>query len=459
MLRRYLSYWELPLPVYEISTSSHLADVCRHIRLEHSNVMLAVPDEKLLEKAHKLICQSFFEKQYFSGITSDFLELVPWVLYWPNSMLSDSKAFLNCYVQWMDSQSPYRKERICITFWFMLLQHYPSDSEHFWYICQFVKQFLSQNSRARSKIIYKSCVQYALLSPEGASQFCDAIDAGTMQEALLARRIPPELFPGNFVKRGCILYLNKISSLISKPGNLISLNKCITNFKEYSDIFLAIGKVHVIESILLPFVRISPVEHEYKDIILDFLLENFGDPRLDDHNWFGVSAAALSVIERWLVAGQLIDFFKILRITAPEQWEERERFWSKYLEKQVISRAWVALGKMARKAVSGTSLPQSSFADLSGARSEQSVLLMQINDLVIIEWSHDGSCRFCNVEDKNAPVFYEKDYPGDKLRLPQHSVRHIGAWEYRVAEIIEEETGVAVTGISIPYAKSYGTWR
>lgn len=90
-------------------------------------------------------------------------------------------------------------------------------------------------------------------------------------------------------------------------------------------------------------------------------------------------------MERWLVAAQLQDFFSILRDTAEPAWQERQRFWSRYLSLGVISKAWVILGKEALIAAKQTTLPRNSFADLTGAMANQSVLLMQIDSLIIIE--------------------------------------------------------------------------
>ena len=178
----------------------------------------------------------------------------------------------------------------------------------------------------------------------------------------------------------------------------------------------------------------------------DFLLRHFKDPRLDGRHWVGVVPVARSVMERWLVAAQLQDFFAVLRETAAPAWQERQIFWSHYLAKGVISKAWVVLGRAARRAARRTALLKDSFADLRHASPAQSVLLMQIGALIIIEWTHSGACRFCHEEDALAPPFHKDAYSADELRRPDSNpIRHAGQsgqWQKRIAGRIYERTGI-----------------
>ena len=458
MLRKYLSSWEFAIHKQAIPTTpDKLIAICQEICTTHQAIKIESPDPKYLEKVHREICSSFFEKNEPTNIPATYLEVAPWIFYWPSSVLADSETFLSFYFEWLEKQSVSKQGHVCSAFWCELLQKYPYESATFQYICPSVLRLLSLNPKNRLKELYQCCEKYSLLSPEGAEVFCNQAEKEGIEPALLCRKIPPELWTGKFAQQGCKLYLKKISSMLGQSGKVDYLQKFIKNYQQHIDLFNIHGKEQVIDSLLLPFSETQTHEMEYKDDILHFLLENFNDPRINNMHWLGVSAKAMAVIERWFVASQLEAFFAILKQTAPEQWQDRQEFWSKYLAKQVISKAWVALGRDARKAVLFTSLPNDSFADLTHAQSEQSVLIMQINDLLVIEWTHSGSCRFCMANDQNAPSFYKTTYSGDELRLPRDRIPHVGRWQYKIADKIEEETGIKASEIVTP-RKRFWNW-
>lgn len=113
---------------------------------------------------------------------------------------------------------------------------------------------------------------------------------------------------------------------------------------------------------------------------------------------------------------------KIIEETAEDrQFKPRKAFWLKYFEKGVISDLTLILAsdadRIARKMRARTNnVEYMKWATLNAALSNQSVLLMQIGDLVIAEWSHSGAMRFWKANTKVAPEFHATDYLSSKLR-------------------------------------------
>lgn len=70
-------------------------------------------------------------------------------------------------------------------------------------------------------------------------------------------------------------------------------------------------------------------------------------------------------------------------------------------------------------------------------------LLLRIGDLVIADWSHNGTMRFWRDHSPGVPIFYEQAYVANTLRQGAiHEERHLGAWQDRASAFIRRHTGI-----------------
>jgi len=200
--------------------------------------------------------------------------------------------------------------------------------------------------------------------------------------------------------------------------------------------------------LLRPWANSEP-SVELKNSVTDVLLESFGDPRTQKPRWAGIADEDINILRRWLAADSFDIFIRVIsEIAKDKQWEQRKVFWSWYLENDQVRDVWVVCGTLASESLkrldqNSTPSKRLKYAELKGARSDQSVLIMKIGNLTIAEWSHDGSVRFWKGQNNRKPDFYEIEYSGTELRSNSNNdIRHIGEWYSRVAVYIEQQTGV-----------------
>jgi hypothetical protein len=177
----------------------------------------------------------------------------------------------------------------------------------------------------------------------------------------------------------------------------------------------------VANALLLPWIDKTP-DVALRQTIQSFLLEKLSDPRIDGGAWLGSEEAAREVITRWLAQATLEQFLKVVdRVAAKHQWEYRRAFWNAYIERGVVSNAWVAFGSagasVARRIAETTGEDlMRRFATLGGSGADQAVLLLNVGDLVIADWSHDGRLRIWRRGNQSAPEFNQQSYLATDLR-------------------------------------------
>ena len=257
---------------------------------------------------------------------------------------------------------------------------------------------------------------------------------------------------------------DKRAKLLSKTAILEVLDKFTDWFVlEQGEFRFPERKAEFINNLLEPFSKSDSFEGAKKKIF-PFLMDNFGDPRINKGHWEGGSAIALQVMQRWLVKSTLEDFFRLLKHVsgndpeAERMWKDRQMFWIAYIKKNAISEAWVVLGRKARH------VAESSFSDFDGQYGNlqsgnvaplHSALLMRIDSLVIVEWSHNGKCHMWMETDNNKPSFYKSRYTRNELRneIPNSSKEsppfiHVKSnhplWQIRIRNYIRKITGIDV---------------
>lgn len=177
-------------------------------------------------------------------------------------------------------------------------------------------------------------------------------------------------------------------------------------------------------ALLKPWVKAAP-DGDLRLRIQKFALKEYGDPRFEAANWARLSKELVArghsqdaevvrlVLLRWLNRASFEIFFTLIgkSTTNPVQWAAREEFWRNYLEKDQISRAFFILGPQAinhtwdennRKKIDEAG-GYGHFKD--GADAGHSAFLMEIGDVVVAEWTHDGSCCFWKPNAVHRPDF------------------------------------------------------
>ena len=206
----------------------------------------------------------------------------------------------------------------------------------------------------------------------------------------------------------------------------------------------------IANALLLPWTKGNPDE-DIRQKIQSFLLNKLSDPRVDGGAWLGTKDAALGVMTRWLAQATLEQFLKVVdHVAAKHQWEYRRAFWNAYIEKRVVENAWVAFGtsgaEVARRiAERTTDNLMRQFATLSGAGSDQAVLLLSIGDLIIADWSHNGRLRVWRRGNPSAPEFSLRSYLASDLRNgSEFDTVHIPSdgWQAKAEAYIRRHTGI-----------------
>ncbi|UPK02825.1 EH signature domain-containing protein [Bradyrhizobium sp. 170] len=220
-------------------------------------------------------------------------------------------------------------------------------------------------------------------------------------------------------------------------------------------LFFLANRSNLVETLLWPWIDRDP-PLDIRKRIQEFLLDAVNDPRIDRGSWLGTDESARGVMVRWLAQATLEQFLKVVdRVAAAHQWEYRRAFWNAYIEKGWVSNAWVAFGSsgaaVARQiaAESGDNLMKR-FASLSGASTDQAVLLLQIGELSIADWSHNGKLRIWRRGNPNSPSFDEPSYVATELRSgSDFDIAHLppDGWQSRAESYIRRFTGLRLSTI------------
>jgi hypothetical protein len=209
-------------------------------------------------------------------------------------------------------------------------------------------------------------------------------------------------------------------------------------------------------ALLLPWTKTS-VSEDIQKRVQNFLVERYGDPRLQAKRWNMVNDDAKRVIFSWLAKDSLNQFLDVVGTTAKaHQWEYRRAFWMAYFKAGHISESWVVFARNpaanARRLAAQMDNPSmrsfGEFQQSSGATADQAVLLLKIGALTVADWSHDGACRIWKGSNQAVPELYWHGRKGyvkhgltdgcdfQKTHWPQ------GNWQAEAAKFIGKHTDV-----------------
>lgn len=215
-------------------------------------------------------------------------------------------------------------------------------------------------------------------------------------------------------------------------------------------------------ALFLPWQNKVP-EKVHQTRIMDTAIRYAGDPRIAPLRWDEVQkrfAAAYNTILRWLTEGSVKQFFDIVSRMLDgndlAMWKARRKFWTAYLDAGHITAAWVAFGRTGERfALDAATASGDSSLKLfgriipgTGKAPDHCALLMHIGDMTIVEWSHNGKCRFWPRGAKGAPVLFRRnnkgigDYSANDLMSAELGIAHMSGWQMRIAITIQQHTGI-----------------
>lgn len=209
-------------------------------------------------------------------------------------------------------------------------------------------------------------------------------------------------------------------------------------------------------ALLTPYLNLAPPDN-IKFAIRDFLLVTFKDPRVDRSSWRVVPEDLRNIFNRWLTQQSFELLIEIVRESNDTtQWQEREKFWTPYIEAGFITDAWVVLGshgaRVAAKLVKRGDLKSNAVYGLlrSGdVDSAHSMILLKIGNWLISEWTHSGKLRFYNnLTNKNSPKLYERFYHASAIRVDSATdnfITHHSGWQQIARQFLANNVGVRVT--------------
>lgn len=211
----------------------------------------------------------------------------------------------------------------------------------------------------------------------------------------------------------------------------------------------------VINGLLEPWASFNPPEVEFQKEI-QRTLEGWFGPVPD--RWNGVSTLSREILARWKILDVMEAFFQRVgeyaeesgNITMTRQWPYRRQFWLAYYKKGVVASARALIGRGMMGKYGEQALKKrfgKAMAGLQAQDAQQCGLLLQINDLMLIDLSHNGAAYFFLPSNVRKPSANAASY--DRVRLnklkdeakPHHGAE-MGLWQRSFEQFIFDHTGI-----------------
>lgn len=432
-----------------------------------AQVEIRIPSKFDLEKIYNTIRNSYRNRRMLKDLDKRTFRLSPWVMFQSfqkQEPLAKEQDFVNLFLDRLNKQPNTRTIKNLVV---ALLIHYPEDFPTFQTLLHSAKNLLERCTSSSAGKVLSDSRKMGLLEPDGPARFWKwfSFAKGAFEARFEGTFFPGELLYSEFIKKALHAGIRAARNHLDTPDfTLDSLESLLVlaldaDEKRVKSRFGADMQIPLAEALLLPFQE-KAVSPEFKKRIRDFVLDFYGDPRIDRARWQGVNPEAMHVVLSWLVEESLEFFFRLLKFfaqgdeVATRHWHYRKAFWTAYLQKGVIKAAWVVLapkldGK-AKKAVGSEETAYGLFK--TGVQSNHCALIMRINQLLITEWSHNGACRVWDEGEAGKgkmPRMYKSRYTGDELRKGSNHERiHHGAekgrWQAKLSKYIRAKTGISI---------------
>jgi hypothetical protein len=151
---------------------------------------------------------------------------------------------------------------------------------------------------------------------------------------------------------------------------------------------LAALSAAVADALLLPWqFRAAP--DDVMRVVTAFLLEHYGDARVESTCWRDVQAPAAGIMRQWLTRESVAAYFRLARQARAgdaQRLGEREKFWSSNFAS--VDDAWLLTASGSRP---GMGMERLARGHLGGCLPNQVALLLKVDGLTVLESSHDKS--------------------------------------------------------------------
>ena len=131
-------------------------------------------------------------------------------------------------------------------------------------------------------------------------------------------------------------------------------------------------------------------------------------------------------------------------------WPARRKFWGAYYEHEYMREAWVAFARegadLAKSLAAEKENPAiGNFGVLAASANVQrnhAVLIMQISELTVADWSHSGKCHIWLSENPSSPKLYRSYSRDELINDSDFEKKHGGQWQLEVHDFIRRHTGI-----------------
>jgi len=210
--------------------------------------------------------------------------------------------------------------------------------------------------------------------------------------------------------------------------------------------------------LLEPWSAIEPDKSYRSELIQTLERDGGGDPRMNPARWREMQQQApnaYATLLKWLTRASVTQFLEIVGRSIGDangrrMWAYRRAFWTSYLlgpdGGPTIQKAWIAFGsegaalaRDAARASGDTSFV--AFGRQNDKSSQHSALIMEVGDLVIVDWSHNAKYNVWKRGDRGRPELFKSTYEVGTLYNAPHKDSHVSpanyTWQKKLAKIIE----------------------
>lgn len=425
------------------------------IRAKFGDAVNRKPPERDLEEMWLQVASHWRQRRSLRGLPRRTIRSMPYLLYFlPRNgyRFLDVPALVSEYLSLLQQRPSSRAIRTMIR---LFLQEYPREARSFDLLRRNLRSLVAESQNSLLEEWRRRANLYGLFDRTPV-QLASVLRTSENPEAVVRDTgMNDEWNNWAILREARAMLWEEAESRIKAYGGLphdieLLLRSSVRNRR----LRIITEKERIALALVRPF-QLQPPPMDVRKRIVDFFSVecsyDYGDPRIHRANWMTVDRSVVESLKQWMVEETLEDFFRLFDQTSNQyQWRYREAFWKAYLRKGYIREAWVVLGRRAQDAVQSTgNRSLARYGKLVGAQATQSALLMRIDDLIIAEWTENGSIRIWMEGEPGAPELYAREYDGAALRSTGEAYRHMGSeygtWQSRVARHIEMFTGLRVT--------------
>ena len=433
----------------------------RRVARQLGGIAAMAPATFELDSLHRSVAHAWQQDHSLESLSRRTLRRVPWVFFYPYANASANASWLgadpglvSAYGRWLTQHNHSSAARVLLH---VFLRYYPARISSFTSLRAILESIFMRNDSERRRSLRlwsERCQEFQLLADDGAQSFArQLVDSEQACDEFLERAgFTEQLASCAFLKIGIMRYLKEVRSLLEKKTldaravDRVLILLTIGSKLRFED--LAVRK-SIAANLLGPFVQVeaaNPIQFRLKR----FFSQYYGDPRLPSGkgNWFGISRDARSVVMRWFIKDTLDAFFRLIKETALDRhWRYREAFWRALLNQGYILDAWFALGSRAQHL---SKLQSDTYGLLHGGSRDQSALLISLDGVTVVEWSHNGACRFWLTRNRAAPKLHEAEYRKyDLMDSPDWYQNHHGSdrgwWQDKIADWLNYQVGIRLS--------------